>query len=363
MNICMVNLPGEAVAGGCEVVVQLATQLLRAAGHKVTVFDHTHRDRAFSAPVMRSDEARTRAALAEWLSREQPDIIHIHNLGSRLILADLAATGRAVRTLHDVGGACPTGKLLRPDGGICPEPACAAACGLWHQPRRWLRWHRQRALNRKMPLLVPSEFMRRAYARIGYPGLTVVPHCFAGALPDVPAPAQPLALFVGRLQPEKGLADFLELLDTLPAGAKLAVSGDGDLRDQIAALAQTRADRFIWDDGATGIERDRLLRACCCVVMPSRQPESFGLVGFLAAAYARPTVACDAGGIREWLSGDDLVPWGDRATLRARVHHYLADPAAAGRAGRECQARYAAQFPPAQHLQQLLAVYATIGSA
>lgn len=361
MNISMVNLPGEAVAGGCEVVVRLTAQLLREAGHTVTVFDHDHPDRAFSAPAMLSDEGRTRAALADELARLRPDIIHLHNLGSRLMLADLAATGRAVRTLHDVSGACPTGKLLRPDDSICAERRCFTACGLWRQPRRWLRDRRQRALNRAMPLIVPSEFMRRAHARAGYTNLTVIPHCFPGAQPDIPAPTQPLALFIGRLQPEKGLFTFLALTDNLPPGARLAVSGDGDGREQVAAQAAQQPDRLIWDRDGSG--RDRLLRAACCVVMPSLQPESFGLVGFLAAVYARPTVAYDAGGIREWLDGDDLVPHGDRAALAARVRHYLTDPAAAGRAGKERQAQYAARFAPARHLQQLLAVYTTVGSA
>ncbi|HNW93149.1 MAG TPA: glycosyltransferase family 4 protein [bacterium] len=362
MNVALVNLPGEDVAGGCEVVVAHTTQLLRAARHTVTVYDHRHPDAAFAAAAMQADEAATRHVLAAALARTAPDVIHIHNLGSRLILEDLIATGRAVRTLHDVGGACPTGKLLRPDGTVCPAQCCHAACALWRQPRRWLRWQRQRERNRQLPLIVPSEFMRQAYARAGYDltRITVIPHCFPGAEINVPTPQRPLALFVGRLQPEKGLDDFLALLPLLPAGAQLAVCGNGDLAGRVRELAAAHPAQLTWDSGKNGVTRDRLLRACCCLVMPSHQPESFGLVGFLAATYARPTVAYDVGAVGEWLDGDDLIPAGNRTAFHGRVRHYLDDPAAAGQAGLARQQRYITRFPTDRYLDQLLAAYAQV---
>lgn len=364
MKILLVNLPGEAVAGGTEIVVAQTAALLRAHGQAVTVIDHASADPAFAAAAFRTDETRARQALRAHVAQEQPDVIHLHNCASRHILADCVATGRAVRTLHDSAMACPRGKLLRPDGTPCTACRCHRACTLWRDPRRWLRFLRLRALNRRLPLIVPGARLRDACLRAGYAAarLTVIPHVYADAPDVLPGIPQPQALFIGRLQPEKGLADFLALREALPAGARLAVSGDGDLRAVVQELAARYPLQVAWDDGSSSSRRAALLRDCSCVVMPSRQPESFGLAGFLAAAHGRPTVAYDAGGISAWLQPPDLVPYGDRAALQARVQYYLGHPEAAAAAGAAARAHYAATFTGERHYAALLAVYRQVAA-
>ncbi len=364
MKVLLVNLPGEAVTGGTEIVVAQTAAVLRAHAHAVTVVDHASADPFFAADAFRADEQRARQALRAVVVREQPDVIHLHNCASRHILADCVATGHAVRTLHDSTPACPRGKLLRPDGDLCTAFACHRACALWRDPRRWLRFLRLRALNARLPLIVPSVYLHDACLRAGYAAarVTVVPHIYAAAPDVLPGAPQPQALFIGRLQPEKGLADFLALRETLPAGARLAVSGDGDMRTAVQELAARYPQQIVYDDGRDAARRAALLRDCSCVVMPSHQPESFGLVGFLAAAHGRPTVAYDAGGISAWLQPPDLVPYGDRAALQTRVQHYLNHPAAATAAGAAARAHYASTFSAERHYAALLAVYRQVAT-
>ena len=78
-------------------------------------------------------------------------------------------------------------------------------------------------------------------------------------------------------------------------------------------------------------ERDRLLRESAVLVMPSRWPEPFGLVGLEAAAFGTPSVAFDTGGIRDWLTNDEngrlIDPASDTDGLGDAIAEILRDPA------------------------------------
>jgi len=67
----------------------------------------------------------------KFLDETRPDIAHIGHLTllSTLIVDELKARGiPALMTLHDYWLICPRGQLIRPDLGLCPDPA-DAPCG------------------------------------------------------------------------------------------------------------------------------------------------------------------------------------------------------------------------------------------
>ncbi|MCQ6458653.1 glycosyltransferase family 4 protein, partial [Vibrio parahaemolyticus] len=64
------------------------------------------------------------------------------------------------------------------------------------------------------------------------------------------------------------------------------------------------------------------------VVMPSRMPEPFGLVGLEAMAAGVPVIASDVGGVREWLEDGRngiAVPFGDAAAMAAAMDRLATD--------------------------------------
>ena len=79
-------------------------------------------------------------------------------------------------------------------------------------------------------------------------------------------------------------------------------------------------------------EVEELYRRAACVVVPSRAPETFGLVGPEALIHGTPVVASRAGGAGEWaLEGETALTFepDDLSELLQAVTRILGDPAAA----------------------------------
>ncbi|HJQ44759.1 MAG TPA: glycosyltransferase family 4 protein [Amycolatopsis sp.] len=166
------------------------------------------------------------------------------------------------------------------------------------------------------------------------------------------APAgEPLLLYFGRLEWEKGVQDLLAALPDIRRdhpGTRLVVAGRGrhleELVEQSRKLRVRRAVDF------AGHLPDRELRAVLAaadsVVLPSRY-EPFGIVALEAAAAQAPLVASTAGGLGEvvvdGVTGLAFTP-GDVAGLRAAVDSVLRDGAAAAHRARTARARLSADF-------------------
>jgi len=158
-------------------------------------------------------------------------------------------------------------------------------------------------------------------------------------------PPEPALLYVGRLQPIKGLETLLEAMARIGGGARLyIVGGDADepsslhaarLRSRVVTLGLEGRVRFL------GAQPQRRLRyfyvAAEATVMPSYY-ESFGMVALEAMACGRPVVASRVGGltttVKDGVTGY-LVPEGDAAALAARLELLLHDPKTRARLGRE----------------------------
>ena len=163
---------------------------------------------------------------------------------------------------------------------------------------------------------------------------------------------EPLLLYVGRLQPIKGLETLLQAMARLDGSTRLLIiGGDQDepdnghaahLRECVAALGLARRVRFL---GTQPQRRLRLFYAAAeATVMPSSY-ESFGMVALEAMACGCPVVASRVGGltttIRDGVTGH-LVPEGDPAALAGRLNGLLRDRQERDRLGAEAT-RWAAE--------------------
>lgn len=145
-------------------------------------------------------------------------------------------------------------------------------------------------------------------------------------------------LYVGRLDPRKGVETAIRALQSLPSGYTLEIVGTGEssyvdhLQGLVADLGIN--DRVTFSEASRAKIRSRYL-AADAVVFPSEWPEPFGLVPLEAMACGRPVVATGTGGSSEYLidesncllfrAGDDthlahsVGRLGSDATLRRRL--------------------------------------------
>jgi glycosyltransferase involved in cell wall biosynthesis len=131
-----------------------------------------------------------------------------------------------------------------------------------------------------------------------------------------------------------------------------------DLRARVSRLGIGRRVTFAgWLNGPA---LDAAFTDASVVVVPSRWPEPFGIVGIEAMAHRRPVVAFRVGGIPEWLSdgtaGFAVTPF-DTAAFGERLQWLLAHPADAAAMGLAGRARVERDFHAGAHLSRLVPIY------
>jgi phosphatidylinositol alpha-1,6-mannosyltransferase len=190
----------------------------------------------------------------------------------------------------------------------------------------------------------------------------IVPLGLGGPAADLAPPAPtPIALMIGRLDQGERYKGHHEVISAwssvqqrLP-GAQLWIVGDGDLRDELEALANERQLAEVRFFGRiSDADKDGLLRAARCLVLPSRG-EGFGLVYLEAMRHARPClVGNDAG--REVVNPPEAgigVDPADPDQLVSALVHLLTPGPEWERMSAAARRRYADNFT-ARHFQDRL---------
>lgn len=147
------------------------------------------------------------------------------------------------------------------------------------------------------------------------------------AIPFGPTPApNPYALFAGRITPEKGVEDAIQI--ALAAGLRLLlVGGVYDQQynvERIQPLLAAHPDQLAHMGAQPREEVWRLMAGAAVTLVPSLWEEPFGLVACEAQAAGAPVIGYDSGGLRE------VVAQGETGALVARGR--IAEAASAARA-------------------------------
>ncbi|RZS39032.1 (1-_4)-alpha-D-glucan synthase (UDP-glucose) [Herbihabitans rhizosphaerae] len=162
---------------------------------------------------------------------------------------------------------------------------------------------------------------------------------------------EPLLLYFGRLEWEKGVQDLITALPRIRRshpGTRLVVAGKGRQAKTLVEQARKHRVRRAIDfvGHLSDVELVAALAAADAVVLPSRY-EPFGIVALEAAAAGAPLVASTAGGLGEVVvqgeTGLAFAP-GDVEALTEAVRDVLDDPAAARKRARTAKKRLGVDF-------------------
>lgn len=203
---------------------------------------------------------------------------------------------------------------------------------------------------------------------------TVLPLGIGHPLGREPAPPEdpPTTLILSRLAKEEDYKGHRELITVWPRvrqvvpGARLWVAGDGTLRPELEALAQslglTDSVRF-WGRVSEEQKAD-LLRRCRCFAMPSRG-EGFGLVYLEAMRQGRPCLSGNGDAGREVVGPPEAglaVNPADTNELVEALGQLLTDSRRWRQWSADAQARYERFFTAEHYQQRFLAALSGAGS-
>ena len=308
-------------SGGEDAVVAAEAELLRSAGHEVTVGIVSNseisgiKDKAL-AFIEAPGSARRAAWMGQELARTGAEVLHVHNFFPLLTPAiheEAACRGVAVvQTLHNYRLLCAAATFLR-KGEICEKclgdrrhwgvvhrcyrhslPGSIALYRMQEQSRRRRVWH-----DRVHRLIALSQFARDKFIAAGLPAdrIVVKPNfvpAYAGELPAV----RRGALFVGRLSREKGVDVLLDAWHQFP-DLPLTIVGDGPERERLEAAAPPNVT---FTGALTRAEVEARMLSSGVLVVPSIWYEGFPMV--IAEAFARglPVAASRIGSLSELIS-------------------------------------------------------------
>lgn len=302
------------------------------------------------APVALGPTAAVR--VLRRLRRFAPDVTHVHEPLSPLVAATVSAFGShpLVATFHSWSDTDRVYRLIAPAG---------------------------RAVARRLDARVAVSPAAQVYAAeaLGLPmgsfrvipnGIDVAQFRDAAPLNDLRDPTRPLLLFVGRLEPRKGLDVLIRAFLRIRAAdprVRLCVVGEGAQRTRCQQMipASIRHDALFVGHVAEA-EKARYFASADLFIAPNLGGESFGIVLLEAMAAGLPVVASDIPGFRSVMhDGREgrLVTTGDAPALAETILTLLSNDKLRRAMSAE-GARHAAEFDWAGVARRLENVYATV---
>jgi len=386
MKILLINDYGSPV-GGAEVLTFALRDELQRLGHDVRLFAGS----AGASPASSKADylcygtfSRFRTLLQTlnpWafvrlrrvLQEFQPDVVHVRMFLTQLSPLILPLLRRVPALYHVVWyrPICLTGTKLLPSGSpcqgsagfVCYRSACVPLRDwILLQWQMWL-WRKWRHAFRR--IVANSHAVQESLIADGINPVEVIHNGVAVESLTRALSAKPVAVFAGRLVPEKGvdllLHAFAIVARDLPE-ARLLLAGDGPERGTLTALAEklkiSRQVTFLGHLSKSDMERK--FAPAWVQVVPSRWAEPFGLVAVEAMMRATAVIASRMGGLEEILQEGEtgyLVPPNDPHRLAQRLKELLCDRSKADAMGQSGRRVAEERFSLRRQCEQFVSLY------
>jgi glycosyltransferase involved in cell wall biosynthesis len=372
--------------GGCERHIYDTVRLLHEHGIKSTLLYDVRQEtnpkflRAFDAAFPMVDVPLQIAEI-------KPDLIYAHRIsgidGANDLLESHVPT---LRFYHDHSLFCPREhkySLLKRE--TCTKKVglgCLTCCGGLVKPASGSglrivtpgKLIREQKVNQKfLKYVVGSTYMAGHLKLHGFDEkrIAVLPLYTAeptGSNDPPPERERDLLMFVGQLTTGKGVDTLLSAMALVKAPVRLQIYGTGKFEEAYRMQAKRLGldSRVDFCGSTTPANLTIAYRKAGCVVVPSRSPETFGLVGPEAMSCGAPVIASQVGGTGEWL--DEGVtglgcPSNNPAALAAAIDKMYSDQQMAHRMSVAARARYKERFTPECHIRSLIELFESVVNA
>ena len=298
------------------------------------------------------------------------DVLHYQNpslLGAPRLLA--MGAGVKLYTAHEQWLLCPSHQLWRRDGRVCENPPCWS-CEITHRrpPQLWRRTSMlRRSLTHLDALIAPSRSSAELHRRFAdLVRLEVLPS-FApapaqpppGSAVAEPSPRRPYFLYVGRLEPIKGVETLIKAFRR-ERSEELVIAGEGSeaprLRRSAADLPGVRFTGWLPQE-----QLDHLYRGALAALMPTRGHEVLPLVALEAFANGTPLIVRGFGTLAELAETTGAaIPYESESELDAALDRIAADQSFRRRLGERARDAYAERFSLQAYLRRYMLLIARI---
>jgi glycosyltransferase involved in cell wall biosynthesis len=372
-------------SGGEDTVLAAEINLLREKGHEVIEYtDYNDRISTMSKLEVAAQTMWSRYSykrISELLEKEKPDVVHFHNtfplISPSAYYACQAAKIPVIQSLDNPRLICPSATFYR-DGHLCQEcmgktppwPSIAYSC--YHHSRVqtsvvaiMLTIHRLlKTWNERVDTyLVATEFYRQKFIESGIPELKIVvkPH-FISPNPEVKPNLNSgdYAIFIARLDPEKGIRTMLNAWKGLEIPLKIRGSGQLE-KETVEFIRDNGLNQVQLLDRLSADELDQLRQRARFLVWSSEgYYETFGLAAVECFAAGIPVIASRIGVMNEivtdGVTGLHFNP-GDPNDLSVKVRWAWDHPAEMAEMGKNARLEYEAKYTADKNYEMLLSIY------
>jgi phosphatidyl-myo-inositol alpha-mannosyltransferase len=289
--------------------------------------------RAIKTPIWGTDIDISRLSkleirqLRQYFLRFKPDVIHFHTPWTPFL------SWQILRLAHRMRKSSPSGstgkmKLVATFHDSPPDSFLGDILGRFVMPGVAKYF-----LNAFDKVISVSEHQKQFIAKWSQKTIHIIPNGIVlGDIAKSPSPEDPKILFLGRLEPRKGVMHMLEVyikvLTKIPQ-ARLVIAGDGPDRksaETFVRVHQLKNVRFL--GRVDNAEKEAAFRSASVFVSPALYGESFGIVLLEAMTYGIPIAGFGNPGYLSVVG--DLCPEnfpspGDNESLANRIIHILQD--------------------------------------
>jgi glycosyltransferase involved in cell wall biosynthesis len=376
-------------SGGEDTVFRAEAALLRSRGHEVIEYlEDNNKIKSMNKAAVALQTLWSHSShrkLKGFLGEAKPDVVHFHNTFPLISPSAYYACQEldipVVQTLDNQRLICPASSFYR-DGKLCldclgrtpPWPGVLHAC--YHDSclhtaivasmltlHRWLgTWQ-----TKIDTFLCSTNFYRDLFVKAGFPPekIVVMPH-FVQDTPDETRQEGKYALFIGRLDPEKGIRTLLAAWKSIEI--PLLIRGSGQLEQEAKAFIETHQIKNIKfverldDDGLHQLRKNARF-----LVLPSEgYYETFGMVAVECFAQSVPVIASNIGVMTEIVhdrkTGLHFQP-GNAQDLADKVRWAWAHSHELAEMGKNARREYELKYTADKSYITLMDVYSRLISA